>query len=436
MTEAGRDGLEPRYPLTLGQRWIAAARENPDKGVPLQRVYRLRGALDTRRLLAALRGVVAGNESLRLRLLGASGRWEQSFPDRGDLAVDAVAPTGGSEPERFEWGLNWLGRAAAAPLDLEGAGPFGVQLVRLDPDIHLLALTIDHLAVDGIGFDVLEGRLAAAYGGQDPTASAGRFVAHLGRRPKDPAELRRSLGYWVDLLDPLPAGPPRGPKVPSIRAGLTWSGPEAAACLEACRRSRWSPFMALLAAQALLMARLSGVPEGILSVPLSNRVTPQEQDLVANLAILAYLPFRLGAGERLGEFRGRVRRLVVDVMGHREVDLWELGKHLSRMAEERGRPLNLVTGCGFSVAPKPEAGRGWEGLSVERLYPEDFVPFALPTGALLVACRQMGDEFDVEVMWDPTTWPLADGSELFDAFRWVTGEDESATLDRFLAPRP
>lgn len=406
---------------------------NPEKGVPLQRMYLLRGDLDTRRLLAALRGVVAANEALRLRLHGPPGEWTQSFPDR-EVTVDAVAPTGGTASDRFEWALHRLGPAAARPLDLDAAGPFGVGIVRLEPSVHLMALTIDHLAVDGIGFDVLERRLAAAYGGDDPTASRGRFAAHLRRPAPDRAEMDRSLAYWLDLLDPLPACPPRGPKVRSRRLEVAWRGPEAAACVEACRKDRWSPFMALLAAQSLLMARLRGAGEGVLSVPLSNRVTDEEQDLLANLAILTYLPFSLEPGERLSELRGRVRRLAIEAMGHRQVDLWELGDRLSRRSREQGRPLNLVVGCSFSVGPD-DAGPGrWEGLEVERVYPEDFVPFALPSGALLVACRQVGGGFETELMWDPSIWPLSDGEELFEAFRWVTLADGSATLEEFAGP--
>jgi Condensation domain len=396
-------------------------------------VYLLRGPLDTRRLLAALRGVVAGNESLRLRLHGPAGEWTQSFPHR-EVTVDAVAPTGGTASERFRWALHRLGRAAAEPLDLDTDGPCSVQLVRLEPTTHLLALTVDHLAVDGMGFDVLERRLAAAYAGEDPASRHGRFVSHLQRRRTDPAELDRSLAYWLDLLDPPPAGPPRGPKVRSRRVEATWRGQQARACLEACRRDRWSPFMALLAAQALLMARLGGGPEGVLSVPLSNRITPEEQDLVANLAILTYLPFRLEPGERLGDLRARTRRLAVEAMGHRDVDLWELGGRLSRLADERGRPLNLVVGCSFTADPFGAGTKGWEGLEVERIYPEDHVPFALPTGALLVDCRQAADGFEAEVMWDPGTWPLSDGSELFEALRWVTGPDPSVPLEAFADP--
>jgi hypothetical protein len=435
MTETGlRAEPDRRYGLTLGQRWIAAAGQNPGKGVPLQRVYRIRGDLDTKNLLATLRAVIAENESLRLRLHGRDGRWKQSFPDR-EPDIDAVIPRGGTESQRFIWALDHISRAAAEPLDLESTGPFSVQLVRLDQSTHLLSLTIDHLAVDAIGFDLLERELGSIYSGRDHR-SPGRFVAYLDRCQEDREELDRSLAYWLRLLDPLPSLPPKGENVRARRACGSWSGPRMQQCLEACRRTRWSPFMAVLAAQSLLMARLGGGLDMVLSVPLSNRVTADEQELVANLAILAYLPIRLALEERLGGLRSRVRRLVVEAMAHRHLDLWELGIHLSRAAVEEGKPLNLVTGCNYFADPlaAPTTGR-CPGLYIEQLYLEEFFPFALPSGAFLLSCQQVLQEFRVELLWDPLTWPLSGESELFEAFRWVTCAEDSASVEKFLSAK-
>jgi len=421
---------EQRFPLTLGQRWIAASRERPGRGVPLQRVYRLHGNLDTRRLLRSLTKLVKANEALRLRLYGSDGRWEQSFPDR-DLVVDAVVPTGGTESQRFLWALGYISQAAAEPLDLELNGPFSVQLVRLGDSTHLLALTIDHLAVDGIGFDLIEDRLAESPGSGDHVAS-GRFVDYLEQHASNREESERALKYWLDLLRPLPNCPPKGERVRGSRAAPTWRGAEVMQVIDACRERHWSPFMALIAAQAILMSRLSGTLDAVLSVPFSNRITDEEGNLVANLATLGYVPVRLAADERLGDYRERVRRLVVESMGHRNVDMWELGRALARAAEHEGRTLNFVTGCSFIVDAAPPGRKDVAGLVAERLEIEDVLPFALPPGTLLVSCRQGLGEFDLELLWDPGTWPLGDGSELLDAFHWVTCAEDSVLIGEYV----
>jgi condensation domain-containing protein len=419
-----------RYPLTPGQRWIASGGRDSQTAAPIQRLYRLSGDLDTRRLLAALHHVLADNDALRLRLHGSQGRWEQSFPDR-ELEIDAVAPKGGSAAERRDWALAYLAEATTSALDLEDAGPFSVRLVRLDRDEHLLALTVDHLAVDAVGFDLLEDRLHAAYSGELRPSSADHFRAYLANTHISEAESSRALNYWLDLLLRLPDNPTSDGRVRGKRATLTWKGRPLSECLQTCRRVRWSPFMALLAAEALLLAQYSQRNDVVLNTPFSNRVTDQERSLLANLAILVYLPIQLLPEESVEQFRNRLRRLVIVSMAHRNHDPWELSVELARAAAAKLETLRLVTGC--SLVKSPVASRLGERLSLEGL-----LPFSLRTGTFVVTCEDTDQRFELELLWDPETWPLTDGSELFSAFQLITRSDGSRLMGDLLAtpPRP
>jgi hypothetical protein len=416
--------------LTPGQRWIATAARDPESALPIQRLYRLSGDLDTRRLLGALRSVLAENEALRLRLHGSEGRWEQSFPDR-EPVIDAVAPTGGSSARRLDWTLGYLAQAASKAQDLDGTGPFSIQLVRLDRDTHILGLTVDHLAVDAAGFDLLENRLHAAYRGEVRPSPAGTFRAYLANEHISEAERSRALGYWLDLLTHLPDTPSSGGRVRGKRATLTWKGRPLSDCLAACRRTRWSPFTALLAAQALLMAQLAGRRQVVINTPFSNRVTDEERDLLANLAILVHLPIRLLPDESMQQFRARLRNFVIVSMAHRNYDAWELSVGLACATEGNLETVNLVAGCNF--VKSPAADRLGEPMSLEAM-----LPFSLRSGTFLVTCEESDQQFDLELLWDPDMWPLTDGSELFSAFRLVTCSDGSQMMSELLGipPRP
>lgn len=413
-----------RYRLTLGQRWIATASRDKELALPIQRLYRISGDLDTRRLLSSFRSVLDENEALRLRLHGSEGSWEQSFPDR-DLVIDAVAPTGGTAARRLDWALAYLAKASGDVLDLDGAGAFSVQLVRLDRDSHILGLTVDHLAVDATGFDLLEDRLQAAYRGEVRPSPRGRFPTYLATRCVSEAEQSRALAYWLDLLKNLPYAPPSGERVLGRRATMTWRGHPLSECLEACRRARWSPFAALLAAQALLMVHLGDSWQVIINTPFSNRVTDEERDLLANLAILAYLPIRLFPDEPVQQFRDRLRRFVIVSMAHRNYDPWRLAVELDSAPDAAARTTSLVAGCNFLASPV--TGRLGEPVSLDEM-----LPFLVRPGTLVVTCWQSGGQFDFELIWDPDSWPLTDGSELFTAFRLVTCSDGARTVGQLL----
>ena len=392
--------------------------------LPIQRLYRISGDLDTRRLLSSLRSVLDENEVLRLRLHGSEGSWEQSFPDR-DLVIDAVAPTGGSAAKRFDWALAHLAKAGGKIPDLDNAGAFSVQLVRLERDVHILGLTVDHLAADAAGFDLLEDRLYAAYRGEVRPSPTGRFRTYLTTSQVSEAEQGRALAYWLDLLKSLPHTPSSGDRVLGRRATVTWKGLPLSECLEACRQARWSPFMALLAAQALLMVHLGGSWQVVINTPFSNRVTDEERDLLANLAILAYLPIRLCADEPVRQFRDRLRRFVIVSMAHRNYDPWRLSVELVRAADPVPQTPSLVAGCNFRKAPV--TARLGEPMSLDAM-----LPFLLRPGTLLVTCEQSERQFDIELVWDPDSWPLTDGSELFAAFRLASCSDGARTVGELL----
>lgn len=414
-----------RYTLTLGQRWVATAGRDAEFALPIQRLYRIDGDLDTRRLLSALRAVLRENEALRLRLHGAEGSWQQSFPER-DLAIDAVAPTGGSPARRLDWALGYLAQAASTVLDLDGAGAFRAHLVRLDPGSHILGLTVDHLAVDAVGFGLLEDRLWAAYRGHARLSPSGQFQAYLATHHTSEAERDRALAYWLGLLQDLPGTPAPGGRVLGQRACLTWQGRPLSECLDACQRARWSPFTALLAAQALLMAHLSGTAQVVVNTPFSNRVTDEEKSLLANLAILVYLPIAVLPDEPLARFRDRLKRFVLASMAHRNHDPWQLSTELARAAGGTWQGPSLVAGCNFLRSP---ATRGLgQPMSLDAV-----LPFSLRPGTLIVTCEQSDQRFDLEVLWDPERWPLTDGSELFSAFQQVTCADGARRVSELLA---
>jgi hypothetical protein len=399
-----------RYPLTRGQRWVLATAGHPVLGRPVQRVLRLRGALDTRALLRAVRAVVHANESLRLQLLRGKAARAQRFPDfvpeiRGLSFM-------GREPaaQRYKAALDMLSLRGLAPFDLKKEPPFVAEVARLALDHHLLALTVDHAAADELGLNLAIQQIERAYrtfqsGGNEASAGLpppGRFAEHLLQLEVKPEAEAPHLAYWLEQLQGMPAPPP-----PLAKARRRGSDDEddwvrgirhvhhaPPALLEQARQARWSPFMALVAAQVLLLARLRDIREMVVNIPFSNRASAVERELVANLSVLCHLRFRVDPAESVADLRLRVRQQVLEAMSHRDYDYQTLMAWLPG-----GHRDSWSLGCNY--VHEPEGGLEWfEPVDLNA----GMVP-AVPEGCFVLTVRHR-QELQIEALFDPAVWPL------------------------------
>jgi Condensation domain len=398
-----------QYPVTRGQRWVLATAGHPTLGRPVQRVLRLRGALDTKALLRAVRAVVHANESLRLRLLRGAQARAQRFPE----LVPEIRGLSfmGREPlaRRYAAAVDMLSLRGLAPFDLRKDPPFVAEVARLGPEHHLLALTVDHAAADELGLNLAIQQIERAYrafqagGGEDAAGlpPPGRFAGYLLQLEAKPEAEEPHLAYWLDQLQDVPAPPPL------VRARRGAAGKEddwvrgvrhvhhaPPALLEQARQARWSPFMALVAAQVLLLARLRDIREMVVNIPFSNRAQAAERELVANLSVLCHLRFRVDPSETVAELRLRVRQQVLEAMSHRDYDYQTLMARLPG-----GRRDSWSLGCNY--VHEPEGGLEWfEPVDLNA----GVVP-AVPEGCFVLTVRHR-QELQIEALFDPAMWPL------------------------------
>jgi Condensation domain len=178
-----------------------------------------------------------------------------------------------------------------------------------------------------------------------------------------------------------------------------------------CRKLACSPFIALLAAQALLLCRLGGGHDLVINVPFSNRADAADQLIVGNLSILTHLRIQLDPNERAGDFIKRLRDLVLNAMKHRNYDYPVLSDIVARDAHERGGIAHRMMGCSYVVERVPE-----DGLLLERVTPPVMSIPQTPNGSFALSCRHRHQEMEISVVWDPQQWPLT-GEQLQDQFR-------------------
>lgn len=300
--EAESAPLRPRpaagpAPLSFAQQrlWLLQRLEPTSTAYNLTRAFLLRGRLDIEALECAFNALVERHEILRTALVATAGEPEQQVLAALPLAitVDAVAEDSAAVAELVAARLE---AEARRPFDLARPPLLRVTLLRFSDDCHGLILAMHHVVSDAWSNPVLVRDLATAYraarAGVAPSWSPLPVqyadYACWQRAQVQGDGLRAALRYWRDYLGQrlpalaLPTDRPR-PARQSDR-GRRWRfelPAELAAEAQAfCRRERFTPFVLLLAAWQILLARYSGQAEFAIGVPHAGRSRSELDQLI------------------------------------------------------------------------------------------------------------------------------------------------------------
>ncbi|GAA0948314.1 condensation domain-containing protein [Nonomuraea longicatena] len=299
-----------RIPVSFAQQLLCAFDSgDPDSGPfgPRHNItwaWRVRGAVDTGTLRAALGDVVARHEVLRTRI-------ERD----GDELYQSVAPP--CPAEVIERDLSGTAREARArraeelEIEIEG-GAFGIEplpllrafLGRFDQEDSVLVLVAHHAAVDGWSMQVLAGDLAAAYARRRGHAVAERPApaqyaefATWQREAAAESVPAAARAYWRERLSggrmaTMTTDHPRSADLPKNTAVIRYAvdADLSAALAAAAKDSRSSPFMVLLAAYNVLLARRTGARDIVVPTIGANRKQSRFQDTVGNFT--NFIPLR------------------------------------------------------------------------------------------------------------------------------------------------
>ncbi|MFG2053057.1 amino acid adenylation domain-containing protein [Micromonospora sp. NPDC048930] len=336
--------------------------------VPL--AYRLVGPLDVAALSAALDGLVARHAALRTTLAPAPDRpGEPSGVDAATQPLVQVVhdPRPGLLRVHDLSGLpTWqrdqelqarMHAEGTAPIDLEHGPVLRATLLRCAPEEHVLLLTIHHVAVDEWSLDILHGEWARLYTahrtGQpadlDPVRVDHRDHAARQHDWLHGTQAAAQREYWRGQLADAPAVlelPTRGPRptVPSS-AGSTLAFPldvSTEALMALCQRAGVSPYMVLLAAVQVLLARWTGQRDIVVGTPVANRHRPETQQLVGLLLNTVAIRARLDDDPSFETLLGRVRTAVLEGVANGELPFGTVVESLCPARQPGFSPLFQV----------------------------------------------------------------------------------------------
>ncbi len=298
------------FPTSFGQRrmWLLAEMDPGEPTYNITWALWLDGPLDVSTLQQAWNAVLIRHEALRTTFRNESGVPVQVIEDEPaalPLQVTSVEQVG--EGEREPAALDRIRRLARIPFDL-ATGPLArAALVRLSPQTHVLAVVMHHIVADGWSFRIMFDELSTDYeaiiAGGDPVAAEppiqyADFAIWQIEHEEDGGYVPAGRFWRAELADApsalsLPTDEPYQARqtfaAESIDAAL--DGSLADALAELAARHETTLFAVLLAAYAVLLARLTGSDDLVIAVPMAARTQP-ETELVVGL-FMNTVPIRI-----------------------------------------------------------------------------------------------------------------------------------------------
>ena len=335
-------------------------------------VFALRGDLDVAALRGAFEDLAARHEALRCTFRERAGALERLPAATSPVAFELVEHAG-VEPGGAE-----VAAELRRPFDLAGGPLLRVRLWRNGPGAWVLCWTMHHAVSDLATKELLAAELAERYalrraGRALPPRPAPHQVSQhaaweRGWLASDAA--RRAEEYFATLLAipppplALPGDHPRPPlqsargAVVRIALGAELSG----RLREAAARWRTRPFLVLLTAYALLLARQGGEERVAVGVPFTNRRREESQDAAGCFVHVLPVPVDGGGDPTFVEL---LRRLRETFLGHHRHQELPLERIVARCRLARDPSRNPLFQAGFTF--EPPLALSLDGLEVTSL---------------------------------------------------------------------
>ncbi|RKH09839.1 amino acid adenylation domain-containing protein [Corallococcus sp. CA053C] len=348
-----RDGA---LPLSFAQQrmWFLHQLEPGSAFYNVPGAVRMDGALDAEALRLGLEDVVRRHESLRTTFHDEHGQPVQIIHPAGAFHLSTVdlteAPDAKVQREANE--------EAARPFDLSRGPLFRAKLLVLGPRSHVLLVTMHHIVSDGWSLGVLVRELAALYEGR--VSNKAVTLAELPVQYADFADwqkrwlaggvLEQQVAYWKTQLADVPAvlELPTDFARPAVQThrGATVPvklGTELSRALDSLAKHEGvTPFMLLLAAWQVLLARYASQRDFAVGSPIAGRTRAETEGLIGFFANTLVLRAKLGGNPSFRTLLARVKETTLGAYAHQDVPFEKLVEELQPRRSLSHTPLFQV----------------------------------------------------------------------------------------------
>ena len=300
-------------------------------------VVPISGPADEARVRSALRRLVDRHGALRTTFAEVEGIPMQRTADHVPIELPVVDLRSLAREERQAALLALCRDEASIPFDLMSGPLIRARLVHLTEHRHLLLLTLHHICADAWSLGILLRDFGALFAEGEkadlpPLRSAFADFVRAQREYLRSPRYNESMAYWraqlhgaPALLD-LPFDRPR-PAVKTF-AGALRSFVVPADVTARIRRlassQRATPFMVLLAAFNVLLARYSGRTDIVVGTPVANRTRPELESLVGFIANTLALRTQIAGDPSFLALLGHVKATALGAYEHQDVPFEKL----------------------------------------------------------------------------------------------------------------
>ena len=337
-----RDGPLPFAPVQE-RLWVVHQMHRRQSSYNMPMALRLQGPLSLPALQAAFDALLQRHEALRTRfMIGPDGQPQQVV----EPAVALDIPVRDASREDVP---SLAADHAAHVFDLERAPMLNVQVLRLDPQEHVLMLNMHHIVSDGWSMNVLARDMQELYAAklqgrpaQLPALSVQYADYAHGQRRQDMAA---HAAYWAQALhghEPglnLPLDRPAQPG-PSAARVLTLDYP-AELCAELgvfCAERGLTLFMALTAALGMVLRRYSGRGDVCVGTTVAGRDRAELEPLIGFFVNIMALRLDVSGDPSSSELMERVKRTMLSAFDHQALPFEQVLQQLG-LSRDSGQEL-------------------------------------------------------------------------------------------------
>lgn len=340
-------------PLSFAQRrlWLLAQLDPASTAYHIPAALRLTGRLDRTALAEALTQLVARQESLRTCFVSTDREPIQQILPATALPLAFVDLRQLPADEREATAASQAHAAMCIPFDLATGPLLRCTLFQLAADEAILFVLMHHIVTDGWSIPILLGEVAELYLAQVEERAATlpalaiqyADYAQWQRQWLQGERLAQQLDYWrtqltgAPTLLALPTDRPR-PAQPTYQAAtfqVTLDQAVVQQLYSVAQHYQATPYMVVLSAVALLLARYSGQTDLVIGSPIANRTDPAVEGLIGFFVNTLALRIDLSGAPDFAELLVRVRETTLAAYAHQDapfdqvIDALQLERSLS-----------------------------------------------------------------------------------------------------------